>query len=98
MGTEIRINYADVMNKAKQMHNQSLELYYQICRLENAEKDLSREWNSPASQVFRTKLVHLAERIKATRRKMYDTSEIIENTAKAIYRADLEACENAKHL
>lgn len=98
MRTEIRINYADVMNKAKEMHNQSLELYYQVCRLKNAESELGRSWDSPASKVFRSKLVQLMDRMRDTRIKMQETQELIERTAKAIHQADMDAREKAKHL
>lgn len=98
MGREIRINYRDVMNKAKKMQNKSLELNYQITRLVNIEQSISQQWKGPASLAFRSKLVQLICRMRAVKAELSDTAELIEITAKAIHQADMEAKEKAKQL
>lgn len=98
MGREMRINYRDVMNKAKKMQNKSLELSYQIIRLENIEQSISQQWKGPASTVFQRKLVQLIRRMRAVKNELSDTAELIEITAKAIHQADMEAKKKAKQL
>lgn len=98
MGIQIRIDYQDVMKKAGVIQNQSEALYHQISRLENLEKELSGDWNGPASRTFCAKLSQLIDRMKGTREKMSYASKQIEVTAGAIHRADMEAQNQAGQL
>lgn len=98
MREEIRINYSDVMKKASQIKGDSFELFYRIYQLRMIKNTLQQDWESPASRVYIKKLDQLIEKISMTRKKMCETAELIEMTARAIQRADLAAQEQARQL
>lgn len=92
-----RINYNQVVGKASDINNLSLEYEKEINKLEVILDDVNNHWSGPASNEFKTRLKLLIADMKATKYNMSSVSSTIKNVAKRIKSEDDKLAEIARN-
>ena len=98
MASNIRLNYEKVMREVARLEGEINIFEGQIKKTYGVAERLSHEWESPASKICRKKIEQIVEEMTETRKKMQQTTELIDLVARRIQNAEEETKRMADQL
>ena len=98
MASNIRLNYEKVMHEVASLNGEENAFEGQVKKIYGVAERLRQEWESPASAICIQKIEQIAEEMTETRKKMQETTELIELVAARIQNAEEETERMAEQL
>ena len=95
---DLRINYEQVIRQANIINDLSDELRREKDNLNNILTSIGRDWEGPASTVYKNKLSSLVYNVENTKNSMSSASGTIRSIATRIRQEDERQAEMASQL